>query len=98
MNNCYKELQPNHDQNEFCRKQISAILSNGFIWVIFALFLLTRPLPISRAIDIDGTTGPDTITGTVNDDDIRGRSGVDVINGLEGNDEIQGQQGNDIIN
>jgi len=60
----------------------------GFVLVMCGLFLLVRPFPVSRAADIDGTTGPDTMTGTVADDDIRGRSGVDIINGMEGNDEI----------
>jgi hypothetical protein len=37
---------------------------------------------------INGTTGPDTLVGTVDDD---------VINGLSGNDTIDGGDGNDLI-
>ena len=73
----YKELQPIIIKMSPVKNNLFLFYRIGFILVMFALFLLTGPLPISRAIDIDGTTGSDTIVGTVNDDDIRGRSGVD---------------------
>ncbi|MDW0206954.1 MAG: hypothetical protein QOA28_05270, partial [Nitrososphaeraceae archaeon] len=51
----------------------------GFIIIVCSLFLLFRPVLVSRAVDINGASGPDNIRGTITDDDIRGRNGQDTI-------------------
>ena len=61
----------------------------GFVIIVCSLFFLSRPALVSRAVDINGASGPDNIRGTITDDDIRGRNGQDTIDGLDGNDEIE---------
>ncbi|MCW5590151.1 MAG: cadherin domain-containing protein [Legionellales bacterium] len=45
----------------------------------------------------NGTSGNDTLTGTVNADILYGRDGDDTLHGLAGNDILQGHGGNDTI-
>ena len=49
-------------------------------------------------MEIYGTNGNDTLTGTNARDEIIGRGGNDTLNGLSGNDELYGGAGNDILN
>lgn len=46
---------------------------------------------------IKGTTGNDTLVGTLLDDEITGKGGNDFISGLAGNDDLKGQEGHDTI-
>ncbi len=48
-------------------------------------------------MDITGTNGNDTLTGTQNRDDITGRSGDDLLVGLGGNDDLYGNGGDDTL-
>ena len=47
---------------------------------------------------INGTSGDDTLTGTVDVDYINGLEGNDTISGGDGNDTLSGADGNDVIN
>jgi Ca2+-binding RTX toxin-like protein len=53
--------------------------------------------PSTRMCTIQGTAGPDVLTGRPGDDVICGFGGNDVIRGLKGNDLIFGGPGNDTI-
>jgi Ca2+-binding RTX toxin-like protein len=68
--------------------------------------VLTFDQFVARGIDIAGTPGPDTITGTSfidrisagdGDDVVRGGAGNDVLNGEAGNDSLEGEAGNDVL-
>jgi Ca2+-binding RTX toxin-like protein len=49
------------------------------------------------AIRIDGTAGPDALTGTAADEDIYGNAGDDDISGKGGNDHLYGGAGDDYL-
>ncbi|RAK57387.1 alginate O-acetyltransferase AlgX-related protein [Phenylobacterium deserti] len=46
---------------------------------------------------IEGTQGPDTLTGGDGPDDITGREGADLVDGGPGNDRLRGGQDNDTV-
>jgi ELWxxDGT repeat protein len=46
---------------------------------------------------IDGTGGPDSLTGTINDDTIDGLGGADDLYGGDNDDLVQGGRGNDTV-
>src|SRR6056297_3390253 len=60
-----------------------------------------RPAPLAqmeeRAMDIYGTQGNDTLTGTSGRDDIVGRGGDDTLFGGAGNDDLYGGNGDDTL-
>jgi len=48
-------------------------------------------------MNIDGTSGPDSLAGTDGADSIRGFDGDDTLNGLNGDDTVLGGAGNDLV-
>jgi Ca2+-binding RTX toxin-like protein len=61
------------------------------------LSLLPSPVVNVWALNVTGTEGPDTLTGTADKDTIRGFGGDDSISGLEGGDKIRGGDGDDTM-
>lgn len=53
---------------------------------------------VTDIVNINGTTGNDTITGTTVNDTITGGNGIDILDGSAGNDSIDGGAGNDFMN
>jgi Ca2+-binding RTX toxin-like protein len=47
--------------------------------------------------DFNGTTGPDSWTGTSADEAAHGGDGADQLNGSGGNDQLYGEQGDDVL-
>jgi Ca2+-binding RTX toxin-like protein len=61
--------------------------------------VLSLPSPVANvwALNITGTAGPDTLTGTPDKDVIKGLGGNDMISGREGGDVLSGGPGDDTI-
>src|SRR5215208_7686959 len=78
------------------KKPIAAL---GVAVVISSLLLgVIPPATMAWAENFFGTSGPDNIDGTDNDDNIFGREGNDDLSGEGGDDYIEGNEGNDEIN
>ena len=60
------------------------------VFVTVALFA-----GVGAAQIINGGNGPDTLTGTAQNDTLNGGNGPDLLRGLRGNDTLNGGQGND---
>jgi uncharacterized delta-60 repeat protein len=55
------------------------------------------PPPADPGSAINGTDGPDSLTGGPHDDTISGKAGDDIINGNDGNDVLYGGKGADVF-
>src|SRR4030095_13569260 len=76
---------------------ITAILSTTAISLFGGVLSLPSPLAKVWALNVTGTEGDDTLTGTAEKDFIYGYGGTDMISGLEAGDKIRGGAGDDTI-
>jgi Ca2+-binding RTX toxin-like protein len=58
----------------------------------------TASVVVEVGVNLDGSNGPDELTGTPGDDRLNGSNGKDTLTGLAGNDTLSGDNGNDILN
>ena len=54
-------------------------------------------IPVTKAGDIDGDAGDDTLSGANGDDSISGGSGRDTVNGFFGSDSLRGGSSSDVL-
>jgi Ca2+-binding RTX toxin-like protein len=76
---------------------VFAILSTTVISLFGGILSLPSPIVNVWALNVTGTDGPDTLTGTAEKDYIYGYGGDDMISGLEGGDQIRARDGDDTI-
>jgi Ca2+-binding RTX toxin-like protein len=58
----------------------------------------TASVVVEVGVNLDGSNGPDELTGTPGDDRLNGSNGKDTLTGLAGNDTLSGDNGDDILN
>jgi Ca2+-binding RTX toxin-like protein len=58
----------------------------------------TASVIVEVGINLDGSNGPDELTGTPGDDRLNGSNGKDTLTGLAANDTLSGDNGDDILN
>ena len=56
------------------------------------------PSVVEAGVNLNGTNGPDILTGTPGNDGINGTNGQDTLIGLASNDMLSGDNGDDILN
>jgi Ca2+-binding RTX toxin-like protein len=58
----------------------------------------TASVVVEVGVNLDGSNGPDELTGTPGDDRLNGSNGKDTLTGLAANDTLSGDNGDDILN
>jgi Ca2+-binding RTX toxin-like protein len=76
---------------------ITAILSTTAISLFDGILSISSPVANVWALNVTGTEGDDTLTGTTEKDYIYGFAGNDKISGLDAGDQIRGGNGDDTI-
>ncbi len=76
---------------------ITIFLSTTAISLFGVILSLPSPVANVWALNVTGTEGPDTLTGTADKDYIYGYGGDDMISGLDAGDQIRGGNGDDTI-
>jgi Ca2+-binding RTX toxin-like protein len=86
--------------NNIAKIKNSKTTGTALIIIVATVLLLSSPVVGVVSVWADnffGTSGPDTLIGTENDDKIFGRAGSDNLRGEGGDDYVTGNAGNDEI-